>query len=434
MALALFLVNDDQFIVHVGELSQKGFDQMRRTVQKYWPVSVQHDLNRFVGLYLDERFYYLFAKFLPQSDYLLSLVFTPKTPRVRIRQDMTDVMRRVLQMIRTQIRDEGEGLEQSLQFILKPYPAPGLQGQSPSQLARVEPEDWNQRTKEEAVPEQIFPTPPDQIPEWRTVPGTTSLMDGPPSVRGHMDAASPAEWVPLEELFTRDKIASKTAENRSEEKPVFQGSPQSDPVERTSRGSPGDWQPLEEALQPEPDLVELFHEDFELQKDPASPVEYHLPADQPAVGTVDLDSKFSEEATRPTALEQEGGFDQIKLSDITFYLVPSLDRHYLLGELAQRLRSWFPGICETYGWQLDFLSVRPDYLKWRLHDFPDALIYEMLEVVRKRTSERIFRVFPNLRTGNPGEDFWSPGYLVDRKNQDFSTQVLIAYVDPNRRS
>ena len=197
MALALFLVDDDQFTVHVGELSQKGFDQMRQALQKYWPVSVQHDLNRYVGLYLDERFYTLFAKFLPQSDYVLSLVFSPKTPRVRIRQDMTDVMRQVLQMIRTQVHDAGEGLEQSLQFILKHYPGPGLQGESPSQPAWVEPEDRNQRTKETAVPEQIFPTPPDQTPEWRTVPGTTSLMDGSPSGRSHRSAASPAEWVPL---------------------------------------------------------------------------------------------------------------------------------------------------------------------------------------------------------------------------------------------
>ena len=95
---------------------------------------------------------------------------------------------------------------------------------------------------------------------------------------------------------------------------------------------------------------------------------------------------------------------------------------------------WFPGICETYGWQLDTLSVRPDYIKWHLRDFPDALIHEMLEIVRARTSERIFRVFPNLKAGNPTQDFWSPGYLVDRQNRDFSTQILIAYIAKGRAS
>ena len=197
---------------------------------------------------------------------------------------------------------------------------------------------------------------------------------------------------------------------------------------------PGEWQSLEEAPQPEPDLVRLFHEDFEPYELPSAREDEILPEDVPGEAHVDLEPYLSDEETRPHIFKEDDEFDQIKLSDITFYLVPRLNRQYIIGELAQRLREWFPVVCETYGWQLDLLSVRPDYIKWRLHDFPDALIHEMLEIVRKRTSERIFRVFPNLQEGNPTDDFWSPGYLVDRQNQDFSTQVLITHVKPDRHT
>lgn len=428
-ALGLLMVGADQFIVYAGDLSQEGFDQVRHALQKYWPASTQQDLNRYVGLYLDEKFFYLFAKFLPHSDTLLSLVFTPQTPWVRIRQDMTDVMRRVLVTIRSQLR-EGEGMERSLQFTHKHHSASDPEV-TPSEPDRVGLEDRNQWIKEETVPKQIFPKPPDRPPGWQSKLDESTL-NAPSSGRGQRDMDSLGKWVPLENLFFTDKSLSSNAKDSIGELPARE-SFQIRPVEESFRGIPQDWQSLEEASQPESDLVRLFHEDFAQAKPPLSSGQPHKPVGQSLAKKLEGSSDLSEEATQPHTVEEAPEFDQIQISDITFYLVPRQDRHYLLGELAHRLRDWFPTLCETYGWQLDLLSVRPDYIKWRLHDFPDALIHEMLEVVRKRTSERIFRIFPNLREGNPTSDFWSPGYLVDRENQDFSTQVLIAHMAPKRQ-
>jgi len=429
-AVALLLAGTDQFTVRGGDLSEEGFDQLRRALQKYWPASTQHDLNRFIGLTLDEGFYYLFAKFLPQSDYLLSLVFAPQTPWVRIRQDMTDVMRRVLQMIQSQMQKYAS-LEQSLQFVLKPYPVPHPGKNSSMKPGGIEIEDRNQKAKDQPVPEQRFPQPPNQSSGWQTLPGA-AFQDGPLASRDAVDSASRQEWIPLADLFEGGRTPSSNLGSCSEGREPASSTWRPVPGDRSS-GIPEDWQPLDEAPQPESDLVGLFHEDFDLHKNPSTSEDQSLSVKSPPAREAEFESDFSEEATRPHIVDEEDAFDQIKLSDITFYLVPRQARHYLLGELAQRLRDWLPGICKIYGWQLDFLSVRPDYIKWRLHDFPDALIHEMLEVVRKRTSERIFRVFPNLREGNPVDDFWSPGYLVDRENQDFSTQVLIAHLEPTRR-
>lgn len=419
-AAALLLGGAERFTIKAGEISKNGLSQMRQALQRYWPASTQHDLNRYVGVYLDERFYYLFAKFLPHSNYLLSLVFTPQTPLVRIRQDMTDVMRHVLQIIRSQI-PKSDGLEQSLQFVIKPYLEPSMGQNIPSVLgrSRVQHAEDDRRKKEEAVPEQTFPKPQDSSPGWRLLPDSTNFIPSPSGSR-QVSAPSGEAWVPLDGMINSHPSTSPKLEQA--------------PADEFSRGNLENWQPLEETSQPESDLVRLFHGDLAIKKEPPVLEDESSPPGGPAGEQPKDEGPIEDEATRPHVAHEDREFEQIKLSDITFYLVPHQDKHYLLGELAQRLRDWFPGICETYGWQLDHLSVRPDYIKWRLHDFPDALIHEMLEIVRARTSERIFRVFPNLRQGNPTKDFWSPGYLVDRQNQDFSTQVLIAHVANGRAS
>lgn len=118
--------------------------------------------------------------------------------------------------------------------------------------------------------------------------------------------------------------------------------------------------------------------------------------------------------------------------DTTFYLVPRSNEHYLLGEMTQALRDWMPVLCEIYGWELGLISIRPDYLKWTLLDFPESLTQKMLAVVRQWTSQRIHKHFPALQADPVEHDFWAPGYLVDTQNRDFPTQVLIANVSRNR--
>ncbi len=431
--VALHCVGADQFTVIVGGLSTRGYAQMLRAINKYWPVSTQHDLNRTVGLFLDEQFYYLVVKYLPQSDYLLSLLFSPSTPLVRIRQDMTNAMRHVLGRIRDQML-KGERLEQSLQFMLKPYPAPDSDQNIPSKPAG----SWagndarSKWFKGEVVPDQKCAKPSENSPGWKPIPQADSQNTASSNLQPENLTADEV-WVPLDELMSVGQRSSAEILESSDKpvtSPLF--TPYATPDETLSSSNLPDWQPLEEASHPGDDLVRLFHEDFDLQELATHPTVADAPLEGASVARTLSDAELADEETRPHPIDREEAFGQIKLSDITFYLVPRQDRHYILGELAQRLRGWFPGICETYGWQLDTLSVRPDYIKWRLRDFPDALIHEMLEIIRERSSERIFRILPNLQEGNPARDFWSPGYLVDRQNRDFSTQILVAHFSKGR--
>jgi REP element-mobilizing transposase RayT len=175
---------------------------------------------------------------------------------------------------------------------------------------------------------------------------------------------------------------------------------------------------------PDDDLVSIFQDD-EHFLDPHA--DRQLP-----ITSIALQDPFLNQDPRPVSCNE----DDISLAgtvmDTTFYLVPRLRDHYLLSELALQLREWFPVLCEIYGWELASLSVRPDYLKWTLLDFPECLMRDMLGVVRQSTSERIFKAFPELQTGNPTQDFWSPGYLVDTQNREFPTQVLITHISRSR--
>ncbi|MFH1446215.1 MAG: transposase, partial [Chloroflexota bacterium] len=122
------------------------------------------------------------------------------------------------------------------------------------------------------------------------------------------------------------------------------------------------------------------------------------------------------------------------LESITFYLVPKLSHHYLLGELSQRLRRWVPIICKTFGWKLGTLSVRPNYIKWSLRDFPESAVPGMLKLFRNESSASIFHDFPNLCSENRSTDYWSPSYLVDKDNQQFSTRSLMALIPADRKT
>ncbi len=198
------------------------------------------------------------------------------------------------------------------------------------------------------------------------------------------------------------------------------------------------WQPLNEIPRQEDDLVSILQEKSKLRGEPNSNVDWQIaptavtsqPEQQPP-------TTLNQEDTRPfrilTAMDAwEVKESEEAVSDVTFYLAPRQDNHFLIGNLSRQLRCWMPDLCQTYGWELGGLSVRPDYMKWTLCDFPEVLIQEMLQIVRKKISIRIFRVFPNMRDGAVSPDFWAPGYLVDNQNRDYSTQALLVHVAKNR--
>jgi REP element-mobilizing transposase RayT len=381
-ATAAVLLAGDTLQAAMGKLSPDGFQTVTEAIRRHWDDPQLCDLNRIVGLFIDNQFYLLFAKCLPDGKGILGLVFPSQTPLVRLRQDMTNIMRSMIERT-LETGPEDQALERSLQVE--------------EQNARSEwPESLQDRKLEITYgleKQEETPVAGNQMP---------SAKQNPPS-------QSSGSW---EHIST-------------------------DNPSRTN-GAESSWQPLNEVPRQEDDLVSILQEKYELRGELQSEVDWQIaPARETSQPELKPLQDLAQEDTRPFRVQPAMDAWEVKeseeaVSDVTFYLAPRQDNHYLIGNLSRQLRRWLPELCEAYGWELGALSVRPDYLKWTLLDFPEKLIQEMLQIVRKKTSIRIFRVFPNMKKNVISPDFWAPGYLVDNQNRDFSTRALLACVAKNR--
>ncbi len=122
------------------------------------------------------------------------------------------------------------------------------------------------------------------------------------------------------------------------------------------------------------------------------------------------------------------------LYDLTYacLLLPRLGNHHLTGDLAERLSEWMPNISIAFGWRLEYISVRPDYLQWVINVPPTASPGYLMRIIRKQTSDRIFDEFPRLKRENPSGDFWAPGYLIMGGSQPHPSQLVMDYIQRTR--
>lgn len=433
-AIALIVISGDKVEATAGSLSDSGVQVLVLALQRYWPAPIARDLTRYVGLSIDDDDRFFSVKFLPEGDYCLGLVFPLQTSLSQIRQDLANLVQDMLDQ--DQAKNEAQvGLDQSLQFLLKDYPVPDPdhpKGEiAPTGLAKLEkpPEQIKGAVfQEDQTAQRENQT---RMDEEATRPFSYSETPTGDELNSREEAAEEIDlgmedipWQSLEDLMPPEE---EIAADRNVDTPLEEEQP-----ETTAQKSA--WQTLDEQEQEEHDLVSILQEDFTSVQDLTPADDIVLPLeDLPDPLAVDLSESEDEDESEASIVDEaEAAEWEPVIADITFYLVPRLKRHFLVKELPHGLRRWIPEICETYGWQLDALSVRPDYLKWTLRDFPESLVRKMLRIIRRETSQRIFGEFPNLQHGNPTEDFWSQSYLVDRENLEISTQALIAHVAKER--
>ena len=113
-------------------------------------------------------------------------------------------------------------------------------------------------------------------------------------------------------------------------------------------------------------------------------------------------------------------------------LIPRLPQHHLTGDLGARLGEWLPQLCLAYGWRLDHLAVRPDYLEWVAGVSPTTSPSYLMRVLRQQTSQRIFADFPSMGRENPSGDFWAPGYLIMSSSQPPPAHVVREFIQQTR--
>lgn len=411
-ALALVITHGDSIAARAGGLSEQGFQSLRTALARHWKETSRQDMNRYVGLTLDNRFILVFAKPLPDEEHVLGLVFPLQVPLIRIRQDMTDIQRAIME-IKAEFPDPGLVLEQSLHTGPIIDPNPDRDGPNTHHISGWQPERNQEMNYAEdiALPQEKFPRQEkSQDGEHTSTKRYLTYgapMKGDPRVPQH-DVKSDQDDIPWQLI---EESIPESVFDQQERRPEQVRYP---------------WRPLGEKVYPNDDLVNVLQDDFEVKNDLAEPIGW-TPPPVDVHGAQPTSEDMGDEDTSPIDILVSVEDWEEDISETTFYLVPRLETHYILGELSQQLKIWLPAICDRYGWQLSGLSIRPNYLKWALRDFPGSLIQKILRAVRRETSERIFRIFPDLETGNQSGDYWSPGYLVDTQNHDFSTQALISH-------
>ena len=441
-ATAALMVRNDVIMLHAGEISFLGFQAFADILKRYWLTASPRGMERYVGLLIDDRYYLIFASFLPRAGPLLGLMYPLQTPLVSVRQGMATFMQSVSEYLRAgDMPNPSKTLEQSLQFVMKAYPQP-----DPDTSARKETTGWRKEINERDEEKREQPVPDSTMRDTRPIKIRTEEYKKKSPARYEPQQKSSAEtaqthyqtqvdvltedipWVPIEIYFEDETdLTYELAEVPAIVEPAQ--APDSVMVE----GYHDAWQPLGEPEHEDSDLVSILQEDFDAGQGFLEVTEDLLTHIQLEGNlALEVEAAASDGDTAPISAAESDLDQEIGITDITFYLVPRLDKHYLLGELPHLLRRWMPIICEKFGWQLDRLTVRPDYIKWTLCDFPESIILEMLGIIRKRTSRRIFQVYPELHQGNSTDDFWSTGYLVDKENKDFSTQALISQVSSSR--
>ena len=112
--------------------------------------------------------------------------------------------------------------------------------------------------------------------------------------------------------------------------------------------------------------------------------------------------------------------------------MPRFSAHYLTGDLAERLSEWLPTICVAFGWRLEFLAVRPEYLQWVVNVQPNTSPGSLMRIMRQQTSDKIFSDIPRLKKENPSGDFWAPGYLIMGGSQPHPPQLVRDYIKQAR--
>ena len=119
--------------------------------------------------------------------------------------------------------------------------------------------------------------------------------------------------------------------------------------------------------------------------------------------------------------------------DYACLLVPRLPQHHLTGDLSDQVSDWVPQICVAFGWRLEYISVRPEYLLWIANVPPSTSPAYLMRILRQHTSDRIFTDFPRLHKENPSGDFWAAGYLIMGGSQPPPAQLIKDFISQTRQ-
>jgi REP element-mobilizing transposase RayT len=388
------IAKEAEIWAYAGELARPAAEELARTVSSYFVNGGSGDLARFIRLEETGNEYMLYATGLG-GDYILATVFDAEMPFSQIRAQANSLADALAQSP-PQMPDEtppftstpsSDPVAEEIEPDADLFP---LLGEVPPPI----PEDWMPEAtvsehRHSFLDELLEDTPPDPFTDQ-----TVAIK--PPDVTPIPQTAPPVE-VP----------AQPQAQVQAEVEPQPQ-------TEVTVETAPD----LEEQIVEQPQTDHL-----------AETVVSRTVREQAADQTVASRAKVTK--------EDEITFEPVSSSvyNLTYacVLVPRFPNHHLTGDMANRLSDWITHLCVAFGWRLEHLSIRPDYLQWMVNVPPNTSPGYLMRTVRQHTSRRMFIEFPTMETENPSGDFWAPGYLILGSTQPPPAHLVLDFIRNIRR-
>ena len=370
-AQAALITRGESLWAYAGGLSQNAAKELAVTVTRHWDGQKGSDLLRFVRLEATKAEHMLYATRIAE-DVVLALVFDAETPF-------------------STIRSQAGQLAQSLSI-------------SPAEEQQAVAEQEARPVSYDAKTESFEEEEPDV-----QVPNIADILSDVPSPQPDPSRIAP---LPDEDLLGTRPSSPQGSRYSRESSPAIR---------------------MNELLvsNQNDETVEHVVQDLDATVPSKSRPRPETPVRRPMPGELD--------ETRPHSITEVAGRVMLEpispgLYNLTYacLLVPRFSSHYLTGDISDRISEWLPQICIAFGWRLEYLAVRPEYVQWVVNVPPATSPGYLMRIVRQQTSEKIFTEFSRMKKENPSGDFWAPGYLIMGGTQPHPPQLVKDYIKQTR--
>ena len=389
-AQAALITRKNDLWAYAGGLSQSAGKEVAQTVTRNWDGQKGSDLLRFIRLESTRAEHMLYATRLA-PDVVLTLVFDAETPFSTIRSQANQLISSI-------------GVEKT--DANKPARSSGPLLTIPLETPLEELMDEEDDSVEVPLITEILKNIPSPNPPMNASNADLKLPPPPPAYPySGAETRQSAPSHPNAELFSRESSPAV---------------PLGDLL--MANQSPS----LDETVK-----SQITGDDIEVTAPSKSKQRPETPVRKPKPNELaeTRPSPTTEAARRLTMEPVAAGLYHLTYACL---LVPRFSSHYLTGDLADRLTEWLPTICVAFGWRLEYIAVRPEYLQWVVNVQPNTSPGYLMRVMRQQSSEKIFNDIPRLKKENPSGDFWAPGYLIMGGTQPHPPQLVRDYIKQTR--
>ncbi|OGO18548.1 MAG: hypothetical protein A2Z14_19250 [Chloroflexi bacterium RBG_16_48_8] len=116
----------------------------------------------------------------------------------------------------------------------------------------------------------------------------------------------------------------------------------------------------------------------------------------------------------------------------TAILLPRFPNHRLTGSLANQLENWLKDLCVAWGWRVENIDLRSEFLRFTFSLSPDIAPAQAVQHLANNLSSRILKAFPGLTKDLPAGQFWTKSYLLTA-GSDVGKDRLASFIELTRR-